>query len=125
MPSRNSCRSGLFAVTSSGTFTRIPSAVSCQGAQPRVRFEPPTLEMGPVLPHASEGDLREVQLINEGAWDVEIFSLDFDKVKWDSITSTDQAEHLELESYNEVASCNMRRNLIARFCCDVSRMTST
>lgn len=51
-----------------------------QGAQPHVRFDPPMLEMGPVLPHAPEGHLREVTILNEGSWDVEIFSLDFDKV---------------------------------------------
>ncbi|CAM9472874.1 unnamed protein product, partial [Hapterophycus canaliculatus] len=49
------------------------------GAQPRVRFDPPMLDMGPVLPHTLHGDCREVTVINEGTWDVEIFSLDFDK----------------------------------------------
>lgn len=39
------------------------------------------LEMGPVLPHEPHGDSREVEIINEGSWDVEIFSLDFDKVR--------------------------------------------
>lgn len=52
-----------------------------QGAQPRVRFDPPMLEMGTVLPHAPEGDSREVEVLNEGMWDVEIFSLDFDTVR--------------------------------------------
>ncbi|CAN0432095.1 unnamed protein product, partial [Ectocarpus sp. 8 AP-2014] len=49
------------------------------GAQPRVRFDPPMLDMGPVLPHAPQGDSREVTVFNDSAWDVEIFSLDFDK----------------------------------------------
>ncbi|CAM9769679.1 unnamed protein product, partial [Sphacelaria rigidula] len=52
-----------------------------RGAQPRVRFNPPMLDMGPVLPHEPQGDSREVEIINEGPWDVEIFSLDFDKVR--------------------------------------------
>ena len=38
------------------------------------------LDMGPVLPNTPEGDVQEVTVLNEGAWDVEIFSLDFDKV---------------------------------------------
>lgn len=38
------------------------------------------LDMGPVLPDTPEGDVQEVTVLNEGAWDVEIFSLDFDKV---------------------------------------------
>lgn len=38
------------------------------------------LDMGPVLPHTPHGDCREVMVFNEGTWDVEIFSLDFDKV---------------------------------------------
>lgn len=38
------------------------------------------LDMGPVLPHAPQGDSREVTVFNDSAWDVEIFSLDFDKV---------------------------------------------
>lgn len=46
-----------------------------------MRFDPPMLDMGPVLPHAPQGDSREVDVINEGKWDVEIFSLDFDKVR--------------------------------------------
>lgn len=58
----------------------LPSR-SVQGAQPRVRFNPPMLDMGPVLPHEPQGDSREVEIINEGPWDVEIFSLDFDKVR--------------------------------------------
>lgn len=58
-----------------------PNQTKLQGAQPRVRFNPPMLEMGPVLPHAPQGDLREVTVLNEGTWDVEIFSLDFDKVE--------------------------------------------
>lgn len=51
-----------------------------QGAQPRLRFDPPMLNMGPVLPDTPEGDVQEVTVLNEGTWDVEIFSLDFDKV---------------------------------------------
>lgn len=46
-----------------------------------MRFDPPLLDMGPVLPRAPEGDIREVTVMNEGTWDVEIFSLDFDKVR--------------------------------------------
>lgn len=38
------------------------------------------LDMGPVLPYTPQGDSREVTVTNEGAFDVEIFSLDFDKV---------------------------------------------
>lgn len=38
------------------------------------------LDMGPVLPDTPEGDVQEVTVLNEGTWDVEIFSLDFDKV---------------------------------------------
>ena len=38
------------------------------------------LDMGPVLPDTPEGDVQEVTVLNEGIWDVEIFSLDFDKV---------------------------------------------
>lgn len=38
------------------------------------------LDMGPVLPNTPQGDSREVTVTNEGAFDVEIFSLDFDKV---------------------------------------------
>lgn len=37
------------------------------------------LDMGPVLPYTPQGDSREVTVTNEGAFDVEIFSLDFDK----------------------------------------------
>ncbi|CAM9404159.1 unnamed protein product, partial [Laminaria digitata] len=51
-----------------------------QGAQPHLRFDPPMLDMGPVLPDTPEGDVQEVTVLNEGTWDVEIFSLDFDKV---------------------------------------------
>lgn len=45
-----------------------------------MRFDPPTLDMGPVLPYTPQGDSREVMVTNDGAFDVEIFSLDFDKV---------------------------------------------
>lgn len=45
-----------------------------------MRFDPPLLDMGPVLPYTPQGDSREVTVTNEGAFDVEIFSLDFDKV---------------------------------------------
>lgn len=38
------------------------------------------LDMGPVLPYSPQGDSREVTVTNDGAFDVEIFSLDFDKV---------------------------------------------
>lgn len=38
------------------------------------------LDMGPVLPYTAQGDSREVTVTNEGAFDVELFSLDFDKV---------------------------------------------
>lgn len=43
-------------------------------------FDPPMLDMGPVLPYTPQGDSREVTVTNEGTFDVEIFSLDFDKV---------------------------------------------
>ena len=46
-----------------------------------MRFDPPMLDMGPVLPNTPQGDSREVIVTNEGAFDVEIFSLDFDKVR--------------------------------------------
>lgn len=45
-----------------------------------MRFDPPVLYMGPVLPYTPQGDSHEVTVTNESAWDVEIFSLDFDKV---------------------------------------------
>lgn len=65
----------------------LATSKHAQGAQPRVRFDPPMLEMGPVLPNAPQGDLREVRVLNEGEWDVEIFSLDFDKVRLRAIGS--------------------------------------
>ena len=58
-----------------------PLFLSQKGAQPRLRFDPPFLKLGPVLPHMTEGHSLEVEVINESPWDVEIFSLDFDQVK--------------------------------------------
>lgn len=46
-----------------------------------MRFNPAALDMGPVLPHMPQGYSREVEVLNEGTWDVEIFSLDFDKAR--------------------------------------------
>lgn len=52
-----------------------------------MRFDAPMLDMEPVLPHTPQGDCREVTVFNEGTWDVEIFSLDFDKVRLNAGTT--------------------------------------
>lgn len=81
--------------------THVNSRV--QGAQSRVRFDPPVLEMGPVLPSAPQGDVQEVTVLNEGSWDVEIFSLDFDKVTSTCYWSL-SASHRNKSTEDEVAS---------------------
>ncbi|CAM9169791.1 unnamed protein product [Choristocarpus tenellus] len=57
----------------------VPLVLQGRGVQPRITFYPPLVELGPVLPHSEDGDQMEVEMRNESVWDIEVFSLDFDK----------------------------------------------
>jgi len=50
-----------------------------EGLEPRIEFDRPLLEFGPILPH-SPADERDVTIRNPCKFPVEIYSLEFDKI---------------------------------------------
>jgi len=50
-----------------------------EGLEPRIEFDRPLLEFGPILPH-SPADERDVTIRNPCQFPVEIYNLEFDKV---------------------------------------------
>ena len=68
--------------------------VAGEGYAPTVRFDPPSVEVGPMLPFAKGLD-QLVTILNEGDVALEIFSLDFD-----SQYKVDEEKLLLLDSYD-------------------------
>lgn len=50
-----------------------------EGLEPRIEFDRPLLEFGPLLPH-SAADEKDITIRNPCKFPVEIYNLEFDKV---------------------------------------------
>lgn len=113
--------SRLFALKLPIKVTSNPKtrSITCrgEGSELRLRFDPPMIELGPMLPCASVVE-RVVEMRNDSDYAVEVFSLDFDPLYRDdeellrhlSVFSADGVVNLPLRSPSQPLSAYLLEN---------------